>query len=476
MNISYKREMRHNYLILEAEEAEEESFEIRMLTENTIEGLLKFRIKQEEMGRYYCYEITSKQPLSRILEFKEIKKEELSRLIIEIGAVLKRIEDYLLLESGLLLEPEHIYIEPESYRVWLCYIPGYGKSFPEAMEKFLQYLLKKTNHKDNGAVVLAYRLYQESQKDYYGIEDLLRIVRENQQETPQKAARNMGIENVEVSEKGEKVLDGENQKYQKGRGKIVGEAWKGEMDAPAEPWDGGKRAGWKVLAVSLSIIIAGPLLVWLYAGTAGLLFWPYQAGLLAVDLGAVSGALLYLWKKKQNSVLQKKRAKGAQKASTAAEKESEWQMTFEESFDEEEQENEKEILENGREDLRWEKDRDTEISGKKGEDTVLLAEASPENEQIHLLKSVNPSIPDIPVPYFPFIIGKQEGIVDYVLKKDTVSRIHLRMDEEDGICRVTDLNSSNGTVVEDYRLEANESHILCSGDKLTIADVSFLFY
>ena len=42
MNISYKREMRHNYLILEAAGTEEENFEIRMLTENSIEGLLKF--------------------------------------------------------------------------------------------------------------------------------------------------------------------------------------------------------------------------------------------------------------------------------------------------------------------------------------------------------------------------------------------------------------------------------------------------
>ena len=33
-----------------------------------------------------------------------------------------------------------------------------------------------------------------------------------------------------------------------------------------------------------------------------------------------------------------------------------------------------------------------------------------------------------------------------------------------------------GTIVEDYRLEANESHSLNSGDKLVIADLSFIFY
>lgn len=75
MNIRYKREMRHNYLILEAEKEKQENFEIRMLTGNSIEGLLKFRVKDEEEGQYYYYEITSKQPLSRLLEVKEIKKK-----------------------------------------------------------------------------------------------------------------------------------------------------------------------------------------------------------------------------------------------------------------------------------------------------------------------------------------------------------------------------------------------------------------
>lgn len=476
MNVSYKREMRHNYLILEAKEAEEESFEIRMLTENSIEGLLKFRIKQEERGRYYCYEITSKQPLSRLLEFKEIKKEELRRLIMEIGAVLKRIEDYLLSESNLLLEPEHIYIEPESYQVWLCYIPGYEKSFPEAMEKFLQYLLKKTNHKDNGAVVLAYRLYQESQKDYYGIEDLLRIVRESQQEISEKPVRDRQTEGAEKLETEEAEFMAEALKDQKVRGKKVREDGKKESDYPDGIKFETEKSGWKVLAVSSGIIIAGPFFVWLFAGIPGLLFLPYQVGLLLVDIGTVCGSLFYLWQKKQKHSSRKVKSKKAQKGPAGMSEEHDWQMTFEEDFDEKGEDKEKGTFGNGGERVLWESDKESNAAEKEGEDTVLLAEASAENEQVHLLKSVNPSIPDISVPYFPFIIGKQEGIVDYVLKKDTISRIHLRIDEEDGVCRITDLNSSNGTIVEDYRLEANESHILCSGEKLIIADLSFIFY
>lgn len=111
-----------------------------------------------------------------------------------------------------------------------------------------------------------------------------------------------------------------------------------------------------------------------------------------------------------------------------------------------------------------------------GRDTVLLASADTRTVQSHLLKSLDPSIEDIPIPYFPFLIGKQEEIVDYVLRKDTVSRLHIRIDEDETGCQITDLNSSNGTIVGGHNLEANESSFINSGDKLQIADLSFVFY
>ena len=34
--------------------------------------------------------------------------------------------------------------------------------------------------------------------------------------------------------------------------------------------------------------------------------------------------------------------------------------------------------------------------------------------------------------YYPFIIGKQENLVDHVLNRETVSRLHLRIDQKAG--------------------------------------------
>ena len=68
MNVEYLREMKQNYLMFEVEESQEQGYEARMMIGNSIEGLLKFRIKKMDNQCKFCYEITSKQPLSRLLE------------------------------------------------------------------------------------------------------------------------------------------------------------------------------------------------------------------------------------------------------------------------------------------------------------------------------------------------------------------------------------------------------------------------
>ena len=82
---------------------------------------------------------------------------------------------------------------------------------------------------------------------------------------------------------------------------------------------------------------------------------------------------------------------------------------------------------------------------------------------------------DILIPYFPFIIGKHEELVDYVLNRSTVSRLHVRIDREGEEYRITDLNSTNGTMVGGRLLEANETAGICTGDEICIADLLFTF-
>lgn len=92
-----------------------------------------------------------------------------------------------------------IYAEPERFEIGLCAVPGGKGDFAAELSHFLQYLLKHVDHRDKDCVVLAYGLYQESLKENYGIEDLVKIVAEEKtgrppQEAGQKAERIKGIQ------------------------------------------------------------------------------------------------------------------------------------------------------------------------------------------------------------------------------------------------------------------------------------------
>lgn len=91
------------------------------------------------------------------------------------------------------------------------------------------------------------------------------------------------------------------------------------------------------------------------------------------------------------------------------------------------------------------------------------------------LDALDDALENIMISYYPFIIGKQENLVDYVLDSDTVSRLHMRIDRQGEKYFVQDLNSTNGTTVAGHLLENNESVEIHHGDEICIARCRFRF-
>ena len=60
--------MNRNYMVLKPGPGKNEEYTVRMLTENRIPGFLSFREKQVDGERWFYYDVTSRQPLGRILD------------------------------------------------------------------------------------------------------------------------------------------------------------------------------------------------------------------------------------------------------------------------------------------------------------------------------------------------------------------------------------------------------------------------
>ena len=91
------------------------------------------------------------------------------------------------------------------------------------------------------------------------------------------------------------------------------------------------------------------------------------------------------------------------------------------------------------------------------------------------LKASENQYQDFVIELYPFIVGKLEGAVDGVVRHETVSRIHCKLDLEEGEYYITDLNSTNGTIVNGNLLNTNEKANLKVGDEIRLGQVVYTF-
>lgn len=451
MKITYQREMKHNYMIVEGDMAAESGYEARMMAGNHIEGLLRFRVKLMDNKQYYYYEITSRQPLSRLLDGQCIRSDQISRLIFGISQVLERIEAYLLREDQILLDPEYIYMDSETGDFGLCLIPGHHGDFPSSLTKLLQYLLGKVDHQDKESVVMAYGLFQESQKDNYGIEDLLKLLvlpkgDEMKEEEPLPSMEQEVYPADKVmTDKPEKLTVKKHEKLTiKKHEKSV------EKEHMGEPQQAVKRYWQQLLLIPIL-----PCLVYVWSGWDGIL--AYWKMLAVADLMLIVMTAILWFGKRPDEV---KRGESTRDRLPDI---AEWKMEFEEEMRGEAVKGPKTPQ------------RKMELPLNFGDENTVLLSSREGHDEFRRLVSLDAERADIVIRYYPFIIGKQEGIADYVLARDTVSRLHVRLDEKEGKWVLTDLNSTNGTVINGVLLENNGSSELRLGDEISIADTHYRF-
>ena len=126
-----------------------------------------------------------------------------------------------------------------------------------------------------------------------------------------------------------------------------------------------------------------------------------------------------------------------------------------------------------RQELRREEEAQIERAREAG--TTLLS-ASKNGGGTVRLEPVEAGGTVIQISYIPFTLGKHPGLSDACIDRPTVSRLHARIDQKEGVYILTDLNSTNGTSVNGYPLQANETVSLGNGDSIYLADVGYKFW
>ena len=72
-------------------------------------------------------------------------------------------------------------------------------------------------------------------------------------------------------------------------------------------------------------------------------------------------------------------------------------------------------------------------------------------------------------------IGRLSSAADVAIPFPTVSRLHAKLHCAQGICLLTNLNSCNGTYVNEIQLEGDIPVKLEDGDEIAFADIKYQF-
>lgn len=434
----YKRDFNHNYMIIKSPcGVDMDSFQIRMLLGNVMKGFLGCRLHMLDNHALFYYEITSRQSLAALYQSCMIDAKILETLITAVAEALEVLDSYLLDPQGLVLQAEYIYLDAAKEEVSFCYLPGYGGKIGEEFRAFTEYLLPKIDHTCQEAVVLGYGLYRKAMEEPFDLTSVLAVFRKREQDSGLSgfvSSRKKPLEPFEAQEEREKkdaVLREFLTEEEEGENESVP-----RMIRIAPPFAAAALLGILLLLKWVT------LPVWAYLALVGLLL-----------AGAVCGGVwIYRSRKaeEEREIEQEFQDVGKKARLYANEKSCGDSMRFEQEFQ--------------REEAR---------EGKNGEETVCFGSGDMGNPY---LSGVNPAaLPTIPADRELILIGTLPQAVDVVLPSRAVSRMHAKVEKREGECYLTDLNSRNGTFVNERPLIGEEEYLMKDGDRIRFADLTYQY-
>ncbi|MDR0220289.1 MAG: DUF6382 domain-containing protein, partial [Lachnospiraceae bacterium] len=175
LQTKYYKDLHHNYLIAGCPVAAEgEHYQLRMVTDNQIAGLLPVSKRHINGEALLYYRVNSLQVLRTMFEQRKMDRAAVVRLLGGLSRALRELQNYLLGDAGLVLAPEHIYLNWESEEVFFLYYPYEGEIEVNQMRILFEYLVRVIDHRDPELTDVVYGLCQLAENEAFTGEALER--------------------------------------------------------------------------------------------------------------------------------------------------------------------------------------------------------------------------------------------------------------------------------------------------------------
>lgn len=182
MDVRYIREGNRSYMIMTASSVPDSDYRIPMLLQNRIPGILPVHMQVMDGVRELYYEITSYESLTRRYEAEKMAKEEILHLLLAMSHIMDEADRYLLRGTGIVLEPEYVFIGTDCREISFCYDPEGCGSMAEGLNRMARFILDHIDYDEKESVRIAYALFQESMRENITIRDFLKTAADQEHE------------------------------------------------------------------------------------------------------------------------------------------------------------------------------------------------------------------------------------------------------------------------------------------------------
>ncbi|MHB1394035.1 MAG: DUF6382 domain-containing protein [Clostridia bacterium] len=408
--------------------------QVEIISQNPSSAFVPFHIRREDENVSIYYNITSKISLSQYLERKQLNKKELLDLLRSITKSLMLHSNYLLDLSNFVIDEDFIYINPATAEASLVYVPTPSDMDAiEVYKSFLKDLLVTSASVDDNA------------KDNY----LQRILNYLKSEAFSLGNFNKLI--IDLRNSGG-LNDPIHKSIHVNRGKSVNKETAAAGYVPSSRSLKSEAYGKTAENKHILRIVLLQLLIILAAAIACLFLISQDMG----DLVSISGILIIA---AAMDILIMKRIAGKQGEQVRA--------------DETDRNNEIKRKEHSAN-----KDKHQVISKTadvlRACDTIMISESAWSNHPY--LESVGAHAGErVIINKYKFVIGRLGSMVDYIVPGSTVGKLHAEITVNEGIYSIRDLNSKNGTYLNDVRISSNKECEIKNNDRIRFSDFEYIF-
>lgn len=429
MSAAYENSAASSYLAIEAGDSMQRIswYQLSMLENNRPGNMLPVETRRKNRTVTFYYDITSRLALEFLLKRRKLKRDEFIKLLADLSRPLVDCEGFLLKASGFLLDAAFIYVNPENMEVCLAYLPVRAEE--NAAEEFKSFVMDLILHKamidEAGCDNFLQRIIGFLKRDVFNIKGFQKLLDElvYGHAAPEEASFGFaaGFDEPEVPDR--------------------------KPAAAADVKKDERRSGW-VIAVSMQVLAAVVLLLCrkLIAGIPGNTAATYGA----IALVILSADLLLfkrLFFRKAEARAPESGLKGFEKAEAG--------------------------------------DIPRTIPAKKPAPAPLTGIKPPGQAKTELLANVRQGFPvlrstnaadfeEIRINKPEFLIGRLEDQVDHVCRNSAVGKVHALISVRDGVLRLRDLNSVNGTYVNNVRIESNRDVEIRDNDVIAFANSDYI--